>query len=326
MVGKITPDDKATCSNLFYILGGESKWATPNKVLDQCIRAKNGINIRSPQNSVQAVGDALEAPVAQLAAQRLGLTNLDTDITIPVKHESLPLWGSVDATAHANNITIEPDEELGIFTETGQPTVLQGKGCLEIKCTAAFPTEDGTPEAWRGLIQAKGQMACMNGDCDWAVVATLYRSTLLQLFVMRRDFKFEREMAEKILDFDRRIIEEDYFPAFSSADTELLYQKAEEDKLIDLEPTAEVYIEQMINADDTIKSANKIKEKANLALQEMLKEAEFGRVGKYQVQWGSRTVKPVPEKIVPAKEGYTVRNKTVKVKQVDESKTETSRM
>ena len=315
MVGKITPDDKCTCSNLFYILGGESKWSTPNKVLDQCIRAKNGENVRTPQNSVQEVGDALEGIVAQLAAKRLGLTNLDTDITIPVKHESLPLWGSVDATATAANLTIAPDEELGIFTETGEPMVLQGKGVIEIKCTADFPTDDGKPQAWRGLIQAKGQMACMNGDADWAVIATLYRSTLLQIFVMRRDFQFEREMAEKILDFDRRIIAEDYFPAFSLADTELLYRDVTHDKLVDLDELAITYVEQIMNADDTIKSANRIKEKANTQLQEMMKDAQYGRVKNYQVTWGTTTRKSKMVS-VPLDEPETKRNKTVRIKVV----------
>lgn len=317
MVGKITPDDKCTCSNLFYILGGESKWSTPNKVLDQCIRAKNGENVRYEQTSVQEVGDALEGIVAQLAAKRLGLTNLDTDITIPVKHESLPLWGSVDATAYADNLTIAPDTEQGIYTETGEPMVLQGKGVIEIKCTADFPADDGTPQAWRGLIQAKGQMACSR-DCDWAVVATLYRSTLLQIYVMRKDFKFEREMAEKILDFDRRIIDEDYFPAFSLADTELLYRNVTHDKLVDLDEQATTFIEQIINADATIKSANKIKETANAQLQEMMKDAQFGRVKNYQVAWGTTTRKSKMVS-VPLDEPETKRNKTVRIKEIKDN-------
>jgi predicted phage-related endonuclease len=317
MVGKITPDDKCTCSNLFYILGGESKWSTPNKVLDQCIRAKNGENIRYEQNSVQEVGDALEGVVATLAAKRLGLTNLDTDITIPVKHDSLPLWGSVDATATANNLTITPDEEWAIYTETEEPMVLQGKGVIEIKCTADFPSDDGVPKGWRGLIQAKGQMACMNGEADWAVIATLYRSTLLQIFVMRRDFKFEREIADKVLDFDRRVIEEDYFPAFSLSDTALLYPQANEDKLVDLEPDAKTYVEQILNADETIKSATKIKEKANASLQDMMKDAQFGRVDKFQVNWGTTTRKTKMVSI-PLETPETKRNKTVRIKEIKE--------
>jgi len=317
MVGKITPDDKCTCSNLFYILGGESKWSTPNKVLDMNIRAKHGKNVRYEQTPVQAVGDALEGVVAQLAAKRLGLTNLDTEVSIPVKHETLPLWGSVDAYAQADNLTIEPNEELGIFTETGEPMILQGKGVIEIKCTADFPPEDGIPQAWRGLIQAKGQMSCCNGDVDWAVVATLYRSTLLQLYVMRRDFPFEREMAEKIVDFDRRIREEDYFPAFSLEDTQLLHSSVEKDKLIDLEPTAETYIKQIINADETIKEANKLKEKANIALQDMMQDSEFGRINNYQVQWGTTTRKSKMVS-VPLDEPETKRNKTVRIKVVED--------
>ena len=36
----------------------------------------------------------------------------------------------------------------------------------------------------------------------------------------------------------------------------------------------------------------------------------------YIVNWGSRTYKPQPERVVPAKDGYTARNKTISIKEV----------
>ena len=317
MVGKITPDDKCTCSNLFYIMGGVSKWSTPNKVLDQCIRAKNGENVRTAQNSVQEVGDALESTVAELTAKRLGLTNLDTQITIPVKHKDLPLWGSLDATAYADNLTIEPDTDADIYTETGKPMFLQGKGVIEIKCTADWPSEDGVPQAFRGLIQAKGQMAC-SADTNWAVIATLYRSTLLQIYVMLRDDEFEERLAAKVLDFDHRIQTENYFPAFSQEDTAMLYPTPEPGLSVDLSSDdCGYHLDRIYDNQTEIKKLTDEINESQTYIQDVMGQAERGGNDRFAVTWGSITYKPKPEKIVPASDGYTNRRKSVTIKKLD---------
>jgi hypothetical protein len=39
---------------------------------------------------------------------------------------------------------------------------------------------------------------------------------------------------------------------------------------------------------------------------------------RYQVKWGSKSYKAQPEKIIPAKDAYTVRNKTIQVKRLED--------
>jgi predicted phage-related endonuclease len=90
------------------------------------------------------------------------------------------------------------------------------------------------------------------------------------------------------------------------------------DKLVDLDELAITYVEQIMNADDTIKSANRIKEKANTQLQEMMKDAQYGRVKNYQVAWGTTTRKSKMVS-VPLDEPETKRNKTVRIKEIKDN-------
>jgi hypothetical protein len=149
MVGKLTKDSMASCS-ILPVIFNKSPYQTPNEALDRCIRARKGENVRTEQSVIQKMGDKLEPLILQLCAEELGLSNLVTDITTPVQHESLPLMGSIDGTAYADNLTIVPDGET-IFTEDGEPVVLQGKGILESKATAVYPPEDGIPADYRGV-------------------------------------------------------------------------------------------------------------------------------------------------------------------------------
>jgi hypothetical protein len=47
-------------------------------------------------------------------------------------------------------------------------------------------------------------------------------------------------------------------------------------------------------------------------------KATVGTHDRWQVKWGSKSNKAQPEKIIPAKDAYTVRNKTVQVKRLQD--------
>jgi hypothetical protein len=314
MVGKLTKDSMASCS-ILPVIFNKSPYQTPNEALDRCIRARRGENVRTEQTVIQKMGDKLEPLILQLTAEELGLSNLVTDITTPVQHESLPLMGSIDGTAYADNLTIVPDGET-IFTEDGEPMVLQGKGILESKATAVYPPEDGTPADYRGVLQCKGLMGATG--YDWAVVAVLYRSTMLQLYVMRRDFAFERELETVITDFDKRIASEEYYPPTTSSDASRVYAEADPELAHEFSDDDEQLFRTIIHVDEQMKMLQDLKAKATLEIQKKMGKATVGTHDRWQVKWGSKSYKAQPEKIIPAKDAYTVRNKTIQVKRLED--------
>jgi len=314
MVGKLTKDSMASCS-ILPVIFNKSPYQTPNEALDRCIRARKGENVRTEQTVIQKMGDKLEPLILQLTAEELGLSNLVTDITTPVQHEALPLMGSIDGTAYADNLTIVPDGET-IFTEDGQPVVLQGKGILESKATAFFAPDDGIPDDYRGVLQCKGLMSCC--EYDWAVVAVLYRSTMLQLYVMRRDFAFERELETVITDFDRRIANEEYYPPTTSSDAAKVFENTDPELVHEFDDNDETLFTTIEHCNEQIKLLQTMKDEATLEIQKKMGKATIGTHDRWQVKWGSVSYKAQPEKIVPAKDAYTVRNKSIKIKRLED--------
>jgi predicted phage-related endonuclease len=57
-------------------------------------------------------------------------------------------------------------------------------------------------------------------------------------------------------------------------------------------------------------------EHAEKDLKAALKDAEAGIAGKYQVRWPMRHYAAQPEKIVPAKNAYAVRQSTLNIKEI----------
>lgn len=314
MVGKLTKDSMASCS-ILPVIFNKSPYQTPNEALDRCIKARKGENVRTEQTVIQKMGDKLEPLILQLTAEELGLSNLETDITIPVQHESLPLMGSVDGIAYADNIVITPDNET-VFTEDGEPVILQGKGILESKATAVFAPDDGVPADYRGVLQCKGLMACT--EYDWAVVAVLYRSTMLQLYVMRRDFAFERELDTVITDFNDRIVTEEYYAPTTTSDASRIYNQADQELTYEFTDDDEQLFKTIAHVDEQMRLLKELKDKATLEIQKKMGNATIGTHQNWHIRWGSKSYKAQPEKIIPAKDAYTIRNKTVQIKRLED--------
>ena len=149
---------------------------------------------------------------------------------------------------------------------------------------------------------------------SWAMISTLHSSTLPKICVYQRDFAFERDLKETILDFERRLKEKDYYPPVTHSDTQIMFPVAEKDKAIDLD-TDEVtnLCKTILNGKEQVKSINSTITQAEIRLQEIMGNASIGHNKNYTIKWGSRTYKAQPEKVIPAKDGYTVRNKSVAI-------------
>ena len=309
MVGKKTSYAQASCSTLAAI-AGRSKWVTQNEWLDIAIEADQGKPpVNNEQTTVQRMGDLLEPTLCREASSMLGFTNVVTEHTEPFKHPNLPLAGSLDGSAVADNLFFTKDSHDWLYLPEDDSIRLDGPGVLEVKCTRDM----GRPELedWRGVLQVKGLMECC--DWEWAAIIVLWQSTDFRVYLYRRDPSFKEWLKETVLDFNRRVKEKDYYSPVTSADSNLVYKKVEKDDII-LPPDSETVIETIIKTKQIIKDLEKTIDDSEMYLKDLIKDHEMGKTNRYEVKWPMINYKAQPERVIPAKEARTTRAKTLRIK------------
>lgn len=310
-----------SCS-ILATAAGENPYKTANECLADLIKADAGENIRQEQTAIMSRGDALESVLLETACRELGIGTFDVDIVDPVKHADIPLQGSLDGNCHVlrpDGITIKEDPDKGIYVMTENKEIwLNGEGVLECKLTSAYPED--VPPLWRGPMQLQGLMDIK--QASYGILVVCYQSIYWRYFIYPRDEAMVERIHNLVIDMDRRIKEKDYFPPVSSKDAAMLHPEPEED-IVDLPEESLDYIDLYKQADIAIKQWTEVKKDAELKLMDQLSNAKKGSITRgehekttYIVNWGSRTYKPQPERVVPAKEGYTARNKTISIKEV----------
>lgn len=323
MVGKLTDDSGPSCSLLASIMG-ESPHKSQNEALDGCMRAGKGLDIRNEQNSIMLMGDRLEATLLNGAKEDLDLDSCITDINTKVVHTEIPLQGSLDGICEVKEPRIikeDPANNIYVMTKNKE-ALLDGQGVLECKITSAYPESPNELPLWRGPLQLQGLMDIT--DSKYGILVVLYQSIHIRYFIYEREEETVNRIHEAVLDFDRRIREKDYFEAKDPEDAVLIYPEAQ-DSHLDLEQSAIKEIGSLERARDMIKRWTAEKDKHQANLMELLGDNTTGSVSHdgttYIIKWGMRNIKPKPEKIIPATEGYAVRSKTITVKHIIEDQT-----
>ena len=316
MVGKLTRDDIATASIAPYLFN-EYKYGSRNEALKRCIDAKHGKQTRYEQTNIQRTGDVLEPVLITEACERLGMTDIQTNINVVAKHPYLLFEASLDGLAHADNLVIKEDFSRGIYLPNATEVKLDGQGVVECKCTRDY-AED-TPALWRGVLQMQAQMEC--ASVDWGLLVVLYQSTDFRLFVYKRDPAFAAKLRTAVEDWNKRVKDENYFP-FELLDEKrndgvLVHPEATEDEVVDLDKLYEDYARQIMLCDETIKNAKASKQNAMARLMEAMGNHSKARVGEFSINWGMTHYKAKEEKVIPAKEAYSVRRKTLNIKRVE---------
>ena len=307
-IGKITRDDYCTHSLVPYLFDA-GHFKTKQEVLNDCIRARHGESIRTPQTLRQRTGDVLEKPLIQECMKRLGIDKYEDKVTEKVVHPILPLEGSLDGMAYPENITIREDIENGLHTLDSTEVYLNGNVPIEVKCTSIYP--DDVPPDWLGVLQLKAAMCTTQAKAGILII--LYQSTDLRIYVIPKDYVFEQELAEKVCDFNRRIDEEDYYTPQVTSDAYIKYPVAEDEIKILPEDTVE-FIKQLEQTNDMIKNLGAMKEKLSAHIMDQMGNASVGRTGEYVINWKMRKYKAQPERVVPAKDAYEIRSKTLTIK------------
>ena len=307
-IGKITRDDFCTHSLVPYLFNA-GHFKTKQEVLNDCIRARHGESIRTPQTLRQRTGDVLEKPLIQECMKRLGIDKYNDKVTEKVVHPMLPLEGSLDGMAYPEKLTIKEDIENGIHTLDSTEVYLNGNVPIEVKCTSIYP--DDVPPDWLGVLQLKAAMSTTQANAGILII--LYQSTDLRIYVIPKDYEFEKQLEEKVIDFNRRIDEEDYFTPQVTSDAYIKYPNAEDETKILPEDTLE-FIKQLEQTNDMIKNLGAMKEKLSAHIMDQMGNASVGRTGEYVINWKMRKYKAQPERVVPAKDAYEIRSKTLTIK------------
>lgn len=316
MAGKKTPDAMLSCSRLPALIG-LSKYSTPNDELELSIAAIKGEQRENKQNESMAWGDRLEAVILREAAERLQLLDLVTEHDQACFHESLPLCCSLDGTGDGHGQILTTDPDRGIYV-IGQDNIqLDGVGVIEAKLTAVQPED--APALYRGPIQLQGQMDIVKAK--WGAVCVLYRGTELRIFLFAPHQQTIDTIAQVTTLFQAKLDkfkatgEIDYYPPANSEDADRMFPVAE-DTVVQLDTEAELLAAKIIDAKERASKAEKDRAEAETDLKTMLGNAGRGIAGKYEIKWPMRSFKAQPQKVVPAKAAYSIRQSTLSVKEV----------
>jgi len=309
-IGKLTPDYELSCSLLEAVIEGTNPYQTRNQVLENCHKSLNGEDIRIATNNYMEVGNVLEKPVAELAAKRIGLLDIQLVVEEAVRHKKITLNGSIDCIGVADEIFVTKDEEKGFYCpelEDGEGFKLNGKGIVEIKITNAKLTE--TLPLYRGVTQVKGLMAIT--EFSWSVVCVLNGSDLRMYFYQRNE-QWEKDVLEpKVIDFNNRVNTLEWYDPFDTKEANYLTPQ-DNGETTELTKQDQVQIDNIMAWEAQIKNLKDNIEEAKKSIMISMKEAKQGFSETHKVVWQTVNYKAQPEKVVPPKDAYTSRRFSIK--------------
>jgi predicted phage-related endonuclease len=316
MVGKVTDGRHASCSVLPAIMG-VSPWSTKNDALNKCLMARDGAPDDWQGNEATEWGNRLEPVVMQEMADRLGLDGwYEPDHGF--KHPTLPLAASLDGIGHASGQVIKHDPSKGIFVVGAETVTLNSDIVMESKITRSDP--EPMPAPFRGPVQVQGGMMCTG--LSYAAIGVLYGGVELRIFVYPSNPKLMTQIADAVMDFERRLEDREYYPAESSADCDVIWPIVDDSEpAIDLPASIEdVDILELVEAHHAAtrakKACDETKDDVEKVLKELLGNHEAGRIGDYEVKWPMRHYKAQPEKTTPAKPAYSKRQSVLSIRKV----------
>jgi predicted phage-related endonuclease len=319
MAGKLTDDRQMSASRLPALMG-YSRYATPNDELQYSIRAIGGLERPFVENSAMFFGNLLEPIVIEQACKRLGITKFDTDIRQAVVHESLPLQCSLDGLAEGEGQTINSDPANGIYVMNEKGSiVLRGMGVIESKTTKAFPETGSDLSLARGPIQLQGQLLCTGHQ--WGAVAVLYSGQELRIFLFEAHYETQKEIVKQVIQFQSKLDkyiatgEFDWYEPTASIEVNRFFPIAHKEQ-IELDGKAIELAQTILDKKLVIASCESVIDDAEMKLKQMLGDAEKAIAGSMIISWPMRNYKDAPEKLMPARKAYSVRQSNISIKEL----------
>jgi predicted phage-related endonuclease len=298
-------------------LMGFSKYSSPNDELQFSINAIDGKERPDIGNEAMGWGNRLEPVILSEAAKRLGITDFNTEINKAYTHRSFALSCSLDGIGYGLGQEITTDPDKGIYV-VGQDSIeLSGPGVLEAKLTKAMPED--TPHLARGPIQLQGQMLVTGHR--WGAVCVLYQGIELRVFLFSTHHDTQKEIVKAVLVFENKLQTYresgaiDWYPPASSKELDRIYPMAAGKEEVELPGNVGDLAKGILENKAAIRAAEASIEDAEKLIKAQLGQAERGRAGQYVINWPMRNYKAAAERLVPAKEAYSVRQSTLSIKE-----------
>ena len=316
MAGKLT-DDKAMSASRLPGLMGFSKYSTPNDELQFSINAIDGKERPDIGNEAMGWGNTLEPVILIEAAKRLGITDYDTQIGQAYTHNAVALSCSLDGIGFGLGQEVFTDPDKGIYVVGQDSIVLNGPGVLEAKLTKMMPED--LPHLARGPIQLQGQMLITGHK--WGAVCVLYQGIELRVFLFAPHHETQKEIIKAVLAFEHKLQTYrdsgaiDWYPPETSKEMDRIYPTAATKEEVELDSTVAELAQVIVNNKAAIRMAEAGIDEAEKKIKEALGQAERGRAGQYVISWPMRNYKAAPERLVPAKEAYSIRQSTLTIKE-----------
>jgi predicted phage-related endonuclease len=316
MAGKLT-DDKAMSASRLPGLMGFSKYSTPNDELQFSINAIDGKERPDIGNEAMGWGNTLEPVILIEAAKRLGINDYDTQIGQAYTHNAVALSCSLDGIGFGLGQEVFTDPDKGIYVVGQDSIVLNGPGVLEAKLTKMMPED--VPHLARGPIQLQGQMLITGHK--WGAVCVLYQGIELRVFMFAPHHETQKEIIKAVLAFEHKLQTYresgaiDWYPPETSKEMDRIYPTAATKEEVELDSTVAELAQVIVNNKAAIRMAEAGIDEAEKKIKEALGQAERGRAGQYIISWPMRNYKAAPERLVPAKEAYSIRQSTLTIKE-----------
>ncbi|MFI3187230.1 MAG: YqaJ viral recombinase family protein [Methylococcaceae bacterium] len=312
---KLTRDDTLSCSQLPALMG-ENPWATPNDVMQALMDGAMGKPRQETPNEAMEWGNRVESAILSKMAEALGATDWFSP-TEPFYYGQI-LGASLDGLCTMDEpLTFRNGDspKIYVMTRSGEITI-SGTGCLEAKNTKAVGSDE--PALYRGPLQLQGQMMC--ADMQWGAIGTLHQGHDFRLYLYDRDHELTayiemlaKDVASRMQTF-METGQAEWYDIKSNADALRAWPEAKHDKMVDITPF-EDDVSVIVDAKAQIALLERSISDAELRIKQAMENAETGETQQFIVRWPMRNYKASPEKIVPAKDAYSVRQQTLVIKE-----------
>jgi predicted phage-related endonuclease len=223
----------------------------------------------------------------------------------------------LDGLGEGEGQTITHDPANGIYVVGQDSIVLRGTGVLEAKLTKAFPED--TPDLARGPIQLQGQLLVTGHQ--WGAVCVLYSGMQLRVFLFAVHYETQKAIAKAVLQFEskldtyRRDGVLDWYAPATSIEVNRMFPTAHKEE-IELDSKATELAQTILDKKLVIAACVDAIDDAEMKLKQMLGDAEKGKAGQIVISWPMRNYKDAPEKLIPARKAYSVRQSNIVIKEL----------
>jgi hypothetical protein len=155
----------------------------------------------------------------------------------------------------------------------------------------------------------------------WGAVCVLYQGLELRVFLFAPHRETQAAIIKAVQDFETRLdtyretgaIE--WYPPASSKELDRIFPNAIKDE-VELPPNVADLAKAIMANKAAIRAAEAGIDEAEKMIKEQLGQSERGRAGDFVISWPMRNYKAQSERLVAAKEAYSIRQSSLSIKEL----------